>query len=86
MKRLKICLLASFLTSLALSGCHSGTTSKEVVQDTARRTTLDTTVIPGTPGASGTQPRPGDTTQAHRDSLKRAANISDSSGGAAAKP
>ncbi len=63
-----------------LTSCHSTESKKETLQDTARRTTADTAIIPGTPGPSGTEPRAGDTTQAHRDSLHRASNISDSSG------
>jgi hypothetical protein len=86
MKDLIVRVFAVFMVIGSLNACHSGGTNKEILQDTARRITSDTSMIPGTPGVSGTEPRPGDTTQAHRDSLKRAANISDSSGRAVSKP
>lgn len=55
---------------VSLLSCKSGGPNKEVDTTTDPRMTTDTTMLPGSPGPSGTQPRPSDTTQAHRDSLK----------------
>ena len=67
-----------------ITSCHSGESNARI-NDTAVKRTSDTVFMPGTPGPSGTQPRPGDTTQAHRDSLKHEAIISDSSQGRSGK-
>jgi hypothetical protein len=68
----------------SLISCHSSGSNQGTGQDV--RTTADTAIIPGTPGPSGTAPRPGDTSRAHRDSLRRAVNALDSAGGPRAKP
>ena len=61
-----------------LLACHSGGSNKDNDQNTPARTTTDTTMLPGSPGPSGTQPRASDTTQAHRDSLKHVVSLPDS--------
>jgi hypothetical protein len=86
MKDLIVRFSVIYMISASLGSCHSSGSNHNAVQDTAVRTATDTVVILGTPGPSGTEPRAGDTTQAHRDSLKRAANISDSAGKASSKP
>ena len=79
MKRSYFVFAAGFVL-FTFSSCHTGITNKNINTDTAVKTATDTTVIPGSPGPSGSQPGPGDTTQAHNDSLKRAVHIADSSG------
>jgi hypothetical protein len=79
MKRDPHIFLFTVLIWLTLNSCHSGATNNSRNSDTAVKTSTDTSIIPGSPGPSGTQPGPGDTTQAHRDSLKNAVHISDSS-------
>jgi len=60
--------------------CHGAGNNK--FSDSINKTLPDTSgqqPIPGTPGPSGTAPSPRDTTQAFRDSLKKAHDIADSS-------
>lgn len=70
---------------IMISSCGADS-SKDSNKDTSARKSFDTTMIPGTPGPSGTTPRPSDTTQGHRDSLKHEANIADSSKPSVSKP
>ncbi len=80
MRHLFTHLFIASIIFIGVSSCHSHETSKENILDTAQRMTTDTTMLPGTPGPSGTQPRPEDTTQAHRDSLKHVVRLPDSTG------
>jgi hypothetical protein len=73
-------LMAGIWVVVSLVSCHSNQSDKSSRSDSAVKTATDTAIIPGTPGPSGTEPGPGDTTQSHRDSLKRVKDISDSSG------
>jgi hypothetical protein len=79
-------LVSALLFFVALVSCHPASSDKSSNADTALITSTDTTVIPGSPGPSGSQPGAADTTQAHRDSLKKAEDIADSSGGPHASP
>jgi hypothetical protein len=69
--------LVIILATIAASSCHSNSSYNGTNGDTGMRTQADTVISPGTPGPTGSQPGPNDTTQAHRDSLKHAAIISD---------
>jgi hypothetical protein len=83
----RIFLLAgSFVTIFA--SCHNNGNRNDKERDTSDKNQIDTTgqqMIPGTPGKSGTDPNPHDTTQAFRDSLKKVRDISDSSSGSGVK-
>ena len=71
-----------FLISAGFTFCHGAGNTR--FSDSINKTLPDTSgqqPIPGSPGPSGTAPSPKDTTQAFRDSLKKARDISDSSAG-----
>lgn len=75
-----ILLLGTVLSIIA--ACHSNNSGNNHAADTSVKTQMDTTgqqMLPGTPGSSGTEPKPGDTTRAHNDSLKKARDLADSS-------
>ena len=67
-------LIAAFMV-IGFFSCQSGGANAENDTSTAPRRAMDTTMLPGTPGPSGSQPRASDTTQAHRDSLKHMHSI-----------
>ena len=76
-----------FLITGSFTFCHGSGNSK--FSDSINKTLPDTSgqqPIPGTPGPSGTAPSPRDTTQAFRDSLKKAHHIYDSSSGPKTNP
>jgi hypothetical protein len=80
-------LLAALLSILA--SCHENGDRKNKPSDTSGKNQIDTTgqqMIPGTPGKSGTDPKPHDTTQAFRDSLKKVHDLADSSSSSGIKP
>ena len=78
MKRSIIFLMVNMAVA-GFTSCHSPESDKNGKADTAIKTSTDTVIIPGSPGPTGSAPRPGDTTQAHNDSLKMASHIADSS-------
>jgi len=85
--RNNILVLAGTVASILVS-CQNNGNRNNKEMDSAGKNQIDTTgqqMIPGTPGKSGTDPKPRDTTQAFRDSLKKARDISDSSSGSGAK-
>jgi hypothetical protein len=64
-----------------IAACHSNNSGNIHSADTSIKTPMDTTgqqMIPGTPGPGGTEPKPGDTTRVHNDSLKKARDLDDS--------
>jgi hypothetical protein len=82
-----IFLLACGVAAILVS-CQNNGYQKNKETDTAGKNQIDTTgqqMIPGTPGKSGTEPKPHDTTRAFRDSLKKMGDISDSSAGSGVK-
>ena len=83
----KILLLAGAVAFIFVS-CQNNGNRNNKEMDSAAKNQIDTTgqqMIPGTPGQSGTDPKPHDTTQAFRDSLKKVRDISDSSSGSGVK-
>lgn len=73
--------LAIWVILASIASCNSTGSDSGNRLDTPVKTSADTTVIPGTPGPSGTEPGPGDTSRA-----KRAASTADSSAAPRGRP
>ena len=79
--RIKPIIVAGSIFTVS-SSCHTNSSGNNHSVDTSVEKQIDTSgqqMLPGTPGPSGTEPKPGDTTRAHNDSLKKARDLSDSS-------
>jgi hypothetical protein len=78
MKKNSFIAVGAILMSVCFSFCNSNSSNNGSDRDTAMKVGGDTAVISGTPGSSGSQPRPDDTSRSNSDSLKHTHTLIDS--------